>query len=190
MIPRDLPGQIADLYSRIAEMERRARNRKRTGVVEEGPDDQGRYRVKLSEPNGTPFMTGWIKPKTLGAGGTKIDVVHTKGEQVDVVSESGDMTDAVIDLSTYSDANARENSSNSAIHIRNGDTTIEVAGGVVTVATTSVTITANVSITGEVTITGPVAIAGASLTHNGLNVGSTHVHSGVAVGGADTAGPH
>ena len=191
MIPNNLPDQIADLYNRIAEVERRARNRKRTGVVEEGPDDQGRYRVKLTEGDGTtPFLTGWIKPKTMSAGGTKIDVVYTKGEQVDVASENGDLTDAVIDFSTYSESNARANTSNSAIHITNGSTTMQLAEGVLTITTPTVTITADVNITGEVTITGPVAITGASLTHNGLNVGSTHVHGGVAVGGADTAGPH
>ena len=191
MIPNNLPDQIADLYNRIAEVERRARNRKRTGVVEEGPDDQGRYRVKMTEGDGTtPFLTGWIKPKTMSAGGTKIDVVYTKGEQVDVASENGDLTDAVIDFSTYSESNARANTSNSAIHITNGSTTMQLASGVLTITTPTVTITADVNITGEVTITGPVAITGASLTHNGLNVGSTHVHGGVAVGGADTAGPH
>ena len=130
MIPRYLPDQIADLYQRLGEIERRARNRKRTGVIEEGPDDKGRYRVKLSDADDQPYLTGWIKPKTLGAGATKIDVVHSKGEQVDVVSESGDMTDAVIDLATYSDSNARANTANSAIHITNGVTTIEIADGV------------------------------------------------------------
>ena len=188
--PSDLPGQIAHLVNRIAEVERRARNRKRTGLIEEGPDDQGRYRVKLSESSDQPYITGWVKPKTVSAGGTKIDVVYTKGEQVDVVSESGDLTDAVIDFSTYSDANSRENGSNSAIHIRNGDTTIEVAGGVVTITTTTVNMTADVNITGDVKIEGPVAITGASLTHNGQNVGSSHVHGGVSVGGADTDVPH
>lgn len=197
MIPNNLPDQIADLYSRIGEVERRARNRKRTGVVEEGPDDQGRYRVKLSAGDGTtPYLTGWIRPKTLGAGGTKIDVVHTVGEQVDVVSESGDLTDAAIDFSTYSDANARANTSNAAVHLTNGSTTLQVADGTITITTPTVTITADVGITGDVTITGNVtingnvAITGASLTHNGKNVGSTHVHGGIASGPDDTSTPH
>lgn len=183
MIPRDLPGQIADLYSRIGEMERRARNRKRTGIVEEGPDDQGRYRVKLSEPGGTPFITGWIKAKTLGAGNVKIDVVHVKGEQVDVVSESGDLADAVIDLATYSDANARENSS-TPLHIKIGGTVLEVTGEAVTLTA------GTINFKGDLNVEGAVAITGASLTHNGVNISATHVHGGVAVGGADTAEPH
>lgn len=36
---------------------------------------------------------------------------------------------------------------------------------------------------------GDVAFAGGSLTHNGVNVGSTHVHGGVVSGGSSTGGP-
>jgi len=184
MIPRDLPGQIVDLYSRLGEIERRARNRKRTGTIEEGPDEQGRYRVKISEKDGQPFLTGWIRPKTLGAGGIKIDAVHTKGEQVDVVSENGDMTDATIDLSTYSSANERENTGNAALHIKTGGTTLEVTGEGVTL------IAGTITLKGAVKIDGPVEITGTTLTHNGLNVGSTHVHGGISPGGSDTLTPH
>lgn len=41
----------------------------------------------------------------------------------------------------------------------------------------------------EVTASG-VAITGGTVTHNGVNIGATHVHGGVLVGGADTAIPH
>lgn len=40
------------------------------------------------------------------------------------------------------------------------------------------------------THTGPVAINGASLTHNGKNVGSTHTHSGVEPGPGNTGAPN
>lgn len=36
---------------------------------------------------------------------------------------------------------------------------------------------------------GAVAITSGSLTHNGKNVGDTHVHGGVVIGGANTTGP-
>lgn len=192
-IPNTLEGQIVHLFNRIGELERRARNRKRTGTIEEGPDDQGRYRVKLTEGDGsTPFLTGWIKPKTVSAGGTKIDVVYTAGEQVDVTSESGDLTDAVIDFSTYSDSNARANSANAAVHLTNGGTTVEIANGTVTITTPNVKITANVEITGDVKITGPVDITGdvnltgdyvstGTMTNNGKDVGSTHTNMGLPV---------
>ena len=164
MIPKTLSKQIADLYFRVAEVERRGRNRKRTGTIAEvgTGDNAGKYRVQLSKPNGKPFLSPWMKARTVGAGGVKIDVVRTVGEQVDVISESGELTDAVIDMSTYSDANSRENAENVPMHIKiDGD---------------GVIICSSLTISANVTINGDVAIVGSGLTHNGRNVGSTHTH--------------
>lgn len=49
----------------------------------------------------------------------------------------------------------------------------------------------NITATGPVNIStsGAVAITSTSLTHNGKNVGDTHVHGGVVVGGSNTTGP-
>lgn len=137
MIPKQLADQISDLYHRIAELERRGRNRRRSGLIAEGPNDQGRYRVALSSQEGRPFLTGWIKARTLGAGGAKIDVVFAKGEQVDVTSESGDLSDATIDMATYSDASARENPDNVPLHIKIGETVIAASGSGVTITASS-----------------------------------------------------
>lgn len=137
MIPKSFTDQIADLYHRIAELERRGRNRRRSGTIAEGPDEHGRYRVALSSQDGKPFLTGWIKARTLGAGGAKIDVVFAKNEQVDVTSESGDLTDAVIDMATYSDSAARENADNVPLHIKIGETVIAASGSGVTITASS-----------------------------------------------------
>lgn len=42
----------------------------------------------------------------------------------------------------------------------------------------------------NIVTTGTVAITSAGLTHNGVNVGATHVHAGVQAGGSNTAVPH
>lgn len=42
---------------------------------------------------------------------------------------------------------------------------------------------------GSVKMTGPVEITGATLTHNGKNVGSTHQHTDVQPGGSNTGAP-
>lgn len=49
----------------------------------------------------------------------------------------------------------------------------------------------NIKATGPVNIetSGAVAITSSGLTHNGKNVGATHVHGGVQPGGANTTGP-
>lgn len=41
----------------------------------------------------------------------------------------------------------------------------------------------------EVTITGNLRVTGAVLTHNAKNIGSTHVHTGVIAGPANTGAP-
>jgi phage baseplate assembly protein gpV len=138
--PRTLQDQMAELYRRLGEIERRNRNRRRTGTVAEVNDD-GTYRVKLAEQDGREYKTGWIRPRQLGAGNVKFDVVLKQGEQVDVVSENGDMTDAMIEMSAYSNDNARANGSNVPLHIRVGENvTIEVSGNEATVTAPKVVV--------------------------------------------------
>ncbi len=139
MIPNTLPDQVADIYGRLAEIERRARNRKRTGtIVEVGTgENAGKYRVQLSEQGEQPYLSPWMKSRTIGAAGVKFDITRTVGEQVDVVSESGDLTDAVIDMSTYSDENARENTSNVPVHVTVGSTVFKMSGDNVTITSSS-----------------------------------------------------
>lgn len=166
-IPRTIEEALAELYRRDAERTRRDRNRRRTGKVVEGPDDKGRYRVEITKQDGKPFKSDWIKPRPLGAGNVKFDVILKQGEQVDVVSESGDLTDARIEMSDYSDDNPRENT-NTPLHIKVDGDAVIIAG--------KVKITADVEITGDTTITGALDVTGGSFTHNGVNVGFDHGH--------------
>lgn len=170
MIPKTLDGQVADLYYRLAEIERRARNRKRTGKIAEigSGENAGKYKVEFSKQGGKPYLGPWMKSRTIGAAGVKFDVVRTVGEQVDVVSESGDLTDAVIDMSTYSDANARENEDNVPMHIK-----IDGDGAIICGALT---------ITADVTINGALAVNGGTVTHNGTDIGDTHGHESAPPG--------
>lgn len=128
--------RIVELERKVAEQERRNRNRRRTGTIKEVDHAKGRYRVKLAEQDGADFLTGWIKPRQMAAGGVKIDVLLYEGEQVDVVSESGEMTDARIELSDYSDDKPRENAS-APFAIKIGDTLLEMSGGSVEITAAS-----------------------------------------------------
>jgi hypothetical protein len=49
-------------------------------------------------------------------------------------------------------------------------------------------VTGNITMTGTLTVTGPVITTG-TVTNNGKNIGSTHQHSGVLPGMANTGGP-
>lgn len=144
-----LASHIEELGFKVSEIERRERNRRRKGKIAEISDDKSKYRVELSQQDGKPYLTPWIKARTLSAGGVKVDVLYSVGEQVDVVSESGELSDAQIDFSTYSDENARENS-DTPFHIKIGDTVIEATGGLVKVTAPKVVIQSdNVQLGGD-----------------------------------------
>ena len=133
-IPRTLNGQIADIYRRLAEAERRARNRKRTGTVTEVDNAKGLARVEISKTDGTAFVSPWLPWKEIAAGGIKSHIPPTVGEQVDVVSENGDLTDAVIDMSTPSNQNARPHDGPEAV-ITKGAVRIEISDDTTTITT-------------------------------------------------------
>lgn len=184
MIPRTIPEQLAWLANQIADMKRQARNRKRTGKVAEVDHKKGLARVEISKPDGQAFLSPWLPWKEVASGGIKSHIPPTVGEQVDLVSESGDLTDAVIDMSTPSNDNPRPHDGPEAVIVK-GNSRLQIGEDVISVSSSKITLTAD-----KLQLHGDVEIEGGSLTHNGTNIGSTHVHSGVERGGADTNGPH
>lgn len=124
----DAEKQFADLVFRIAELERRQRNRRRKGTIAEvgTGENAGRYRVQLSEQEGAPYLTGWLRTRQLAGGLVKVDALRSVGEQVDVVSENGELTDAEIDQSTYSNTNPRANPG-TPLHIQIGGATFAMS---------------------------------------------------------------
>lgn len=76
------------------------------------------------------------------------------------------------------------------ITLPSGTVTIAVGGSSAVVTDSAITAKAEaITLTGKITIEGEVVINGASLTHNGLNVGSTHTHKGVTPGAGLTGTP-
>lgn len=169
-----LIDRIVEIERRLAEQERRNRNRRRTGTIAEVDHEKGLYRVKLGTENGGDYLSGWIRPRQVAAGSVKIDVLLKQGEQVDVVSENGDLTDAMIEMSAYSDKNARENGS-TPMHIVVDGNALIIAG--------------KVRIEADVEIVGRLDITGDGVTHNGRNIGDTHKHTGVMSGASQTGEP-
>lgn len=168
--------RIVALEKKVAEQDRRNRNRRRTGTVAEKDWDKGAYRVKLGETeDGNPYLTGWIKGRPLGAGAAKIDVLHDIGEQVDVVSESGDLTDARVEMADYSEDNPRENT-DTPFHMKIGSTVFAVSDG-------------RVDITADVYVNGSFRASGGVFEHNEVDVGSTHKHRDVTPGPSPTGVP-
>ncbi len=110
-------------------------------------------------------------------------VVFPDGSTVDYNSDSNTLT-----LTVAGNGNVVVNCKVATI---NADTSVTIDTPQTTV-TGSLTVEKSLSMGsagGSMTITGDVAITGASLTHNGKNVGSTHTHTGVTPGGGNTGAP-
>lgn len=102
------------------------------------------------------------------------------GIQPAVDARQHDLSDAFAIVGPYSQKTKIGGISTTGAQIRTDDglTLIEVKGGGLTLKSPHVLI-----------VSDDVKITGASLTHNGVNVGSTHVHSGVQTGGGTTGTP-
>jgi phage baseplate assembly protein V len=135
--------RVVELERKIAEQERRNRNRRRTGVISEVDTKKGIARVKFSDKP-REYKSGWLPWLEIAAGGTSSHIPPIVGEQVDVVSESGDLTDAVIDFSTHSDKNPRPHDGpEMVIKRKDGTTRITYADDKVTIETGEFVVKAN-----------------------------------------------
>ena len=124
-VPHDLADQIMDLYRRIAELERRQQNSRRSGTVHEVDYSKKLARVNLGEDaDGSPFLSPWVPWKTSVAGTAELNVPPSVGQQVDVTSESGDIADGVIESSSKSDTHPLPAAQDGEYHYTSGDVDI------------------------------------------------------------------
>jgi phage baseplate assembly protein V len=137
----DFINRFVEAERRIAELERRLRNRTRAGVISEVDTKKGLARVKIKDGD-RPYITPWMPWKEIAAGGIKTHIPPTVGEQVDVVSENGDLTDAVIDMSTPSDKNPRPHDGADAV-ITKGSVRMFISGDHVKIDAPNITYTAS-----------------------------------------------
>lgn len=133
-IPFKLEDQLADIYKRIAELDRRQQNAKRTGTIHEVDAKKGLARVMLKnegDDGGKPYLGPWMPWGEISAGAIKTHFPPSVGQQVKVVSESGDLSDAEIDMSIPSNDNPRPHDKEAEGVITVGDTRIFFSGDAV-----------------------------------------------------------
>lgn len=181
---------IRHMQLRLAELERRDRNRSRIGTVTEVDPSKGLARVDIGPEQSMPMLTGWIPWQEQASGAAKTHWPPSVGQQVRVRSQNGDMTDAEIELSLPSDVNNRTSRKGdeyvicdvgaARVFVDNGGSLVEarVGGSYIRIEEGLITIHAD-----------DVFISGGSLRHNEKNVGDTHVHGGVYPGPANTDVP-
>lgn len=185
----------------ITDLKRRVSNAVIVGVVSSVDHKKHRYRVKAGD-----LESDWLPMTTSRAGGTRTYSSLTKGEQVVVAAPNGDLSQGIIigSLATndtqaadagnvhrtvYDDGTVidydHDAKSYTMTVAEGGSFTLQMAGGAQVIADGNA-ITHKAA---KHTFEGEVEFVGSSVTHNGVNIGDTHKHTGVQPGSAQTGLP-
>lgn len=173
-IPSSLPDQIADLYGRHADLERKVANKDSLGLVTDVDEDAGRVRVALgTDPvTGVTFKGPWMEVQEIAMGGVRASFLPRVGEQVAVHSATGDLTDATVGFSIQTNKTKRpKGKAGEGVIEADGGVRIDIKNGEVKIAVAGVSF----RVTGDgVEIVGPFKLTG-EFTHTG-NTNQTGVH--------------
>jgi len=171
--------EFAELMGRLAEIERRVSQMIRGGTVDEVDAANGLVRLKIGSGAGGDLRSPWISYGQTG-GALKAHVPPSVGQQMTLFSPSGGFDQAMALPMGFSEANPSPSGAGDQNVLTFGASTITLAGDGLTVSVGGVSLV----ISGE-----GVAITGGTVTHDGKNIGSDHVHGGVRSGESETSGP-
>lgn len=196
---------MTDIWAQ-AEGERVQANLIRVGVITQVDVAQRRAKMKVGG-----LDTDWLPWGVARAGGTRTASAPTVGEQRLLFSPYGDTGQGVIGQAIYqddhdaptesADVDVTEYPDGSRVEYDSASNTLTVTvagdGNVIVncqqatiAAADSVTVdTPTCTITGDLVVGGAATFNGASVTHDGKNIGKDHRHSGVETGGGNTGVP-
>ncbi|MFK3792303.1 phage baseplate assembly protein V [Pseudomonas piscis] len=165
--------------------------------------------VRVSD--GAGWTSAWVRWHSQAAGKARHWRAPSLGEQGALISPSGEPAQGTFVPGLYGNSGTQPDNRDHvevwrfddggslvydwqaksySISLPSGTVTIQVAGSSAVITDSAITAKADtISLTGQITLNGDVQINGASLQHNGVNVGSTHTHPGVMPGGGSTATP-
>ncbi|KAA0685995.1 hypothetical protein DTW90_34480 [Neorhizobium sp. P12A] len=177
-----MTGDIEDVVRRIVDQVLSRRPRERVATV--SSYDPNRHAVKAQlQPEGVE--TGWIPISTAHVGENfGIAIGPQIGDQIVVGFHEGDIDSPYMIGRLHSDQERPPIA-------QAGEIVIQTKEGFIFKVTSS---SASI-VTGGLPLTidaggGEIHLTSSKLTHNGLNVGSTHTHGGITPGGADTDVPN
>lgn len=171
---------LAELFRRVAEIERRVDGSIKQGPVAEVDPAAGTVRIRLNEEEADePFLSPPI-PYAQVAGALKVHSPPSVGQQMTIVSGAGDFRQGLAIPMTWSDANPSPSGSGDEHVLTLGDVRIELTGGGLKIVAGGV----SVDITGA-----GVTFAGGRVEHDGKNIGADHIHGGVLAGADKTDVP-
>lgn len=174
-------SDIEDVIRRIVDQMLSRQPHPRVGIVTSYDPNQHAAKVTM-QPEGAE--SGWIPINTAQVGsGFGVAIGLTPGDQVSIDYLEGDIESPSITGRLHSDQERPPVA-------QSGEIVIQSKGG----AVIKVDASDNVTVTspGNLTIHagGNITLTSAQLTHNGVNIGATHVHGGVTTGADNTAVPH
>ena len=172
--------EFSELAGRIAELERRISQIIRSGTVDQVDAASGLVRLKIGSGATGELLSPWVSYGQTG-GALKAHIPPSVGQQMTLMSPSGGFDQSIALPMGFSDANPSPSSAGDQNVITFGSATITLNGSGLTIAVGGVSMA--ISSAG-------VAITGGSVTHNGKNIGSTHIHGGVVSGPANTSVPN
>lgn len=201
----------------FAELQRRLENLVRIGTIAEVDlSDTAAPRVRVQDGD---LLTGWLPFGALRAGSARLWSAPTTGEQVILLSPSGELASAVVfgslfcaahpapsdkpnlHVLDFADGTRWTHDDQAGATVFEGMKTVLIrASESVTIDTPQTTHTGNNTVNRHLTYKGGLTGAGGSqvadglavdgsMSNNGKNVGSSHVHSGVRGGDSTTGAP-
>ncbi len=155
------------LAARLADLERRIAASHVVGKVVQVDPAGGRVRLDLGEATGGGrLLSPWVRYAQTG-GALKVHSPPTVGQQMAIASPGGDMAQGVASSVGFSDANPSPSGAGDQNVITFGAVTITLTGSGLTIAAGGTTV--------EISGAG-LAVTGGDVTHDGTNIGATHVH--------------
>jgi phage baseplate assembly protein gpV len=174
-----LVRRIGQLEAAINQLSRQQNNMFREGVVTEVD-----YASGLAIVDGFGGKSKKI-PWLQRAGAIREWNPVTVGERVMMLSPNGDPGRAVILPGGFTDQFPQNHAEGGVKRADIGSSFDQMGASERIIKAQTIILRATV-----VKIEANVEIVGSSVTHNGTNIGDTHVHGGVLQGGADTNVPH
>lgn len=181
-----LRGEFESIRQDLADLRRRQENTVRHGRVTDVDAKKGLVRLEIGGEEGKPMKSPWIAYSQI-AGARKVHSPPSVGQQMTLLAPGGTFEQSVAIPNTWSNDHAAPSDKPDEHVDQVGKTKITTKDGSQTIELDSLSIKA-----GGSTLLFDQAglrITGGSVKHDGRNIGSSHIHSGVQSGGDKTAAP-
>lgn len=164
--------EFRTVYKSIDDLQRRQVASHMTGKVAQIDGDRVRLELLPEDPRtGKPFLSPWVQVQEA-AGSTGSHFPVAVGDPLRLFSPNGELGPQSIAIRDGYTEDAKNPATSGELALAHDGCAIRFKGGVATIQAEA------------------IRFESAELTHDGTNVGKTHVHGGVVSGADDTSEPH